>query len=387
MENSQVCIYCLKTFALDELSLEHVIPQFLGGSLTSEKFKIKCVCRKCNSDLGLFVDANFEKNFLVFNNLRQCSLSLYDDTKQNGIPLSPLGECKLKVPYMTQSELCEFWLGPLGEQVFWVRPKDERLPWYSGGNPRTVKAKRSRAYFFFSERSHKKPLLTWYSFRDSFKGRKVAKIMGTIVEGEDPASIGFSPPDDIDLERIEFFYHEIQTNEFRENKVLINTKYDYRFLCKLAIGMKYCILGTSIELSNYDKELHKGLWLKPNDPNPSIRGNRTLEFENELMKMVGMKSAITINVIEHKYELILVLTINCQLIWVISMGSIDSCTFNNLKSIKDEGISIVIYKDIQKCFELSFAELVAHKIGARINNELKEIEDLVEERSTYLEQL
>ena len=42
-------------------SLEHVIPQFLGGAYAPDQMKTKDVCRKCNSDLGLFVDAAFEK--------------------------------------------------------------------------------------------------------------------------------------------------------------------------------------------------------------------------------------------------------------------------------------------------------------------------------------
>ena len=55
------CIYCRKLKEEDMFSLEHVIPQFLGGAYAPDQMKTKDVCRKCNSDLGLFVDAAFEK--------------------------------------------------------------------------------------------------------------------------------------------------------------------------------------------------------------------------------------------------------------------------------------------------------------------------------------
>lgn len=67
------CIYCRQEKDDDQFTLEHVIPQFLGGAYTPESFKIRDVCKNCNNNLGLFVDAGFEKNWLVSNNLRQAA--------------------------------------------------------------------------------------------------------------------------------------------------------------------------------------------------------------------------------------------------------------------------------------------------------------------------
>ena len=33
------CIYCREEKQIDEFSLEHVVPQFLGGNFVSDKFK------------------------------------------------------------------------------------------------------------------------------------------------------------------------------------------------------------------------------------------------------------------------------------------------------------------------------------------------------------
>jgi len=149
------CIYCSSEKEESEFSLEHIIPQFLGGAYAPDKFKTRNVCKTCNSNLGLFVDASFEKNFLVYNHLNEAAYAFFDPGNPSGLPLTCMENSDLSPPEMNDTEVCELWLGPLGEQVFWIRPKDERLYWYSGGNPRTVKEVNNRAYFLFSERSTK----------------------------------------------------------------------------------------------------------------------------------------------------------------------------------------------------------------------------------------
>jgi len=67
------CIYCRCQKDETEFSLEHIIPQFLGGVSAPDKFKTRDVCKTCNSNLGLFVDASFEKNFLVYNILHRAA--------------------------------------------------------------------------------------------------------------------------------------------------------------------------------------------------------------------------------------------------------------------------------------------------------------------------
>lgn len=92
-----------------------------------------------------------------------------------------MGASDVTPPDMKDDEICECWFGPLGEQIYWIRPKDDQMYWYSGGNPRTVKKIKTRAYFLFAERPQKNPLLTWLAFKDAFFSRQVKKIMcGTV---------------------------------------------------------------------------------------------------------------------------------------------------------------------------------------------------------------
>lgn len=47
-----------------EMSLEHSIPQFLGGKKSDDKFKKMNLCKVCNSKLGTHVDARFARSFM-----------------------------------------------------------------------------------------------------------------------------------------------------------------------------------------------------------------------------------------------------------------------------------------------------------------------------------
>jgi len=154
----------------------------------------------------LKVDAAFEKDWLVFNHLKSQMHAFFNPEAPTSLPLNYMGHSVINPPHMVDGEICEYWLGPLGEQIFWIRPDDENLYWYAGGNPRTVKKQKTRAYFIFAERSLKNFELALLSFKDAFEGKPVKKIMCTRLEEENILPrIGFSNPDDIDQERIEFF--------------------------------------------------------------------------------------------------------------------------------------------------------------------------------------
>lgn len=145
-----ICMYCGTEIADSSSSLEHIIPQFLGGAYAPDRFKTHRSCRRCNNNLGLFVDAAFERDWTVGNNLAHLareSLALQGGQATTGVPLICMGLSELSPPRMEEGEVCESWLGPHGEQVYLIRQSDDRLYWYSGGNPITAKQEVSRAYF------------------------------------------------------------------------------------------------------------------------------------------------------------------------------------------------------------------------------------------------
>ena len=340
------CIYCRKIKSDKEFTLEHVIPQFLGGAQAPDELKTRDVCKTCNSNLGLFVDAAFEKDFLVFNELNNSASAFLNPDKPFALPLKCMGICDLNPPNMKEDEVCEAWLGPLGEQVYWIRVKDERMYWYSGGNPRTVKKVKSSAYFIFSDRSHKNPLLSWLTFKEAFAGRPVKKIM-----------------------------------------CAENTRYDVRFMAKLAIGISNILFGSDIRNSDYSKELHKALWFKEGDAEPKIQGAGALSsLNNDLKDYYGFTYGVTVTVLPTPEEVIINLNLNRKMNWVIVCAKLQDLTSEQVKNLGD-GICIVLFKSLNKGFKLSPYELTAHNLGYVRHPELEVIEQLANINLNYFENL
>lgn len=69
MSQMKRCIYCRKEKPADELSKEHIIPQFMGGSSECSAAVTYDVCQRRNAIFGQFVDAAVAKGFFMNGNL------------------------------------------------------------------------------------------------------------------------------------------------------------------------------------------------------------------------------------------------------------------------------------------------------------------------------
>lgn len=383
----KTCIYCKTDKNEDEFTLEHVISQFLGGAQAPDHLKTRNVCGTCNSNLGLFVDASFEKDFLVFNELNEAAYSFFDPDAPTPLPLRNMGISDLSPPEMEEEEICECWIGPLGEQIYWIRPSDERMYWYSGGNPRTVKKVRTRAYFIWSERSQKNPIITWLSFDDAFDGRKVRKVSCTEVEGASLADIGFSEPDELDLKRITYFNKKCSNSQERRSRLSMYLRYDVRFMAKLAIGLGHVLFGEKFDNSSYAKELHKALWYKEGDPEPGIAGRNNLGQDDAFLKnMCGITHGVTLTILPSSKYVILNLNISKKMNWVIGIAEIEDvkeCIGQDL----EHGLCVLLFKPLVKGLSLSLPELIAHNSNNIPHPRIVEVENLAGKSSGYFENL
>ncbi|APC14434.1 HNH endonuclease [Pseudomonas frederiksbergensis] len=379
------CIYCRTDKDDSEFTLEHVIPQFLGGAHSPDFLKTRDVCKNCNSNLGLFVDASFEKNWVVSNWLRETSSALYNSDKPVGVSLICMGNSDLSPPELPDDHVCELWLGPLGEQVFWLRPHDERMSAYVGGNPRTMKSVETRAYFLFSENSHTDPLKTWLSFEQAFQGRKVKKIMCTEIDGADPADIGFTQADEIDRSRIKFFHDNSHGTSERSVQVVVNSRFDQRFLCKLAIGVAYCLFGSKVLDTDYGKELHKGLWYRGDNEEPNVRGTALFSHpkDRDINSIVGFPNAVAIALISTPDGIAINLNISSQLNWTILCAPIDTLTHQDLAKIGD-GQIIVLARPLQTGIHLELPAYLAHSLGATPHPQLNAIQERAEKNKSAI---
>ncbi|WP_122435283.1 HNH endonuclease [Pseudomonas viridiflava] len=368
------CIYCRIEKEAKELTLEHVIPQFLGGAHAPELFKTRDVCKKCNSNLGLFVDASFEKNWMVSNWLRQASSAFYSKDSPVGVSLVCMGSADFCPPELPENHVCELWLGPAGEQVFWLRPSDSRLSAYVGGNPRTTKTLETRAYFLFSENTHLDPLKTWLSFEQAFVGHKVKKVLCGEVEGVDASSIGFSEPDDLDSARWEFFQAIGECHKSRHQQVLVDPIFDHRFLCKMSIAIAYCLFGPKTLESDYGKELFKGVWHKKDDDDPQVLGSALFSKENNenFNALIGYPNLVVIALLSTPDGVAVNLNIGSQLNWTVLCARNEDLTPEDHKKI-DGGKVLVLARPIQKGVYLDLPSYVAHKCNLMAHDELNSI--------------
>lgn len=88
---SKVCIFCNIEKPESEFSLEHIFPQSLGGAQASDLFKTRRACQRCNSIMGLFVDAPLVKNFFSQNDMAENALYYIDLKKPRPLPLRYMG--------------------------------------------------------------------------------------------------------------------------------------------------------------------------------------------------------------------------------------------------------------------------------------------------------
>ena len=144
---SRICIFCNQQKPIEKFSLEHIFPQSLGGAQTSELFKTRHVCQRCNSIIGLFVDAPLVKNFFSQNDMAENSLYYVDLINPKALPLRYLGVCQNLVsePNLT----CDLWMGPHGGLIYHRRLKaDPKYDTIVGGNPIENKKFSGEIYIF-----------------------------------------------------------------------------------------------------------------------------------------------------------------------------------------------------------------------------------------------
>lgn len=381
------CIYCGKSKEDDAFTLEHVVPQSLGGAYAPDNLKTRDVCKDCNSNLGLFVDAAFEKNHFVSNTLHLIARSFFDPDNPTALPLYCHGYSELTPPEILDTEVCELWLGPFGERIYWIRPRDERMYWYAGGNPRTVKRQETRAYFCFCEASKKNMDLVLLSFRDAFKRRRVSKISCTAVEGFDITKIGFSEPDSLDCKRVDYFLQQTRGIQQTHGQITVNAYFDQRFMSKLALGLSHVLFGEDVSNSEYSRELRYGLWIRPGQPIPKVRGTSTFSGMNLRFKeLMGVDYGVTITVIPVVQKIGIILNIGKVLAFAVMCAELKELSTSHIDRL-GEGLSFVLCNPLQKSVQLTMPELIAHNLGTMKHPELLQIERIASERMSYFQNL
>lgn len=373
------CLYCGKDKVDSESSLEHAIPQFMGGDCAPKKFAITNVCKTCNNNLGLFVDASYAKSWFISNALSEAARSLYTSLSDLGLPLRCMGQIVIPNLLIPEDYMTEYWLGPSGESILWVRPHSKEMNSYSGGNPIDTRKKHTTAYFFpvsdVQDRFH----MGIDSFSRFFKkknARKIfcAKLIDKAGVEIDELMAGFDLPNADEMANWEAISKVIQSGNVRP-QLVIDTKFDQRFICKLAVGVGYALFGEDYLNSSTFVETRKGIWPQQEGLMPKVRGTSTLTAENQqtsiIANIASYAGAVVLIVMRVDERWILAVSLDEKIPFVVELApaSLTSSYVNN-----EEGYALLLYPYLSQSIELTFAELLAHKLGELKHPEIEKID-------------
>ncbi|MHB8225502.1 HNH endonuclease [Acidithiobacillus sp.] len=377
-----ICLYHRDTATeVNDFTLEHIIPDPLGGRLAPDWLKLRNVCKQCNNNIGHFVDASFTHSWFVAQLLHKISHRINSNTPHASIPLNPLGLSGHRPSYMENDETCEAWLGPHGELVFWIRPTDERFVTYMGGNPRTTRTTQSRAYFFPNTQSENDIEKMLNSFRDALPKKLVKKVIFGQWGNVAPEAYGFSEPDALDRSRLEFFNSRISVNMTDQITIPIGQEFDWRFLAKLAIGIGYTTYGDHYLSSPYYQSLKNGLWHWHGVESPRIHGMSFFtpsdianDSSNLFTQSTGIRNAVTILIKPQGTSLAVLLNIDKERFWVVQASDFVGLDPQIAFSKYGEGLAVILCKEKSLMCEVGLPDLLAHFLGLKRQHIISQIE-------------
>lgn len=369
-----ICIYCGNSYPVSECSLEHTIPQFLGGNYASKKFQTRDSCKACNNKLGLFVDASYAKSYFVINYLALAARQFYCGSKSHPLPLSCMGyltECDIDIPI---GYVLENWLGPSGECIFWIRCEDEKMYWYSGGNP-THRKKPTTAFLSLTDKlgTHG---LGIKSFLQAFKGKNARKILlQEAIDGNNNTII--LPNFDVPTNDEKIIATKLLDAVFSKKlqlKTSMHTKFDQRFIAKLVIGIGYSLFGKPFLLTEQALSARNDLWPSMNSVN-QLAKNSSLgnEDNNRLRQFTGYPGAISILVLQCRDKFYFNMSLNQAMLCMAELAPHDlSCNVD----IR-EGFVILLFPYLKRTIELKLVDLISHTLGYNKNPELCQIDEIL----------
>lgn len=354
------CLYCGQDKPASDSSLEHAVPQFLGGAQAPLQYKLHNVCRTCNNLLGLHVDASYAKSWVVTNALSQAARRYYCGPGQSQpLPLTCIGPANIPDIQLTGDEVAEYWLGPSGETILWLRTDDESMYWYTGGNP-THRKHPSTVYFLPVSDDPVRLQMGTEALIGGFKKTKARRIFGATVGGLPSGATypGFDLPGAMDDANVQAIRAAIHSGKIRA-QLQMNLKFDQRFICKMALAVGFSLFGQAYLSTAEATEARVGLRLRPQTP-PKLRGSSTLVNASQSTQLVGYEGAVVILVMRTGGAYVMVMTVDRDLPFVVEL-----CPDTLSSEFMDPelGYSLVLFPQLRHCVELSMVDLLAHVTG------------------------
>lgn len=249
------CIYRDHDAPLGERTLEHVWPGRLGGELCPDFFKTRDVCRRCNSLSGRYVDGEFIRSF--FNGVEQISAALawLDTSQPRPLPCVYMGVNRAQPP--DAREVCEAWIGPRGERIFYFRDSDDdHFTGFARGDPLRRRHDPGRVYLSFSRANMFWVATAILSVRKTFPRAEFRLLTST-----DSPEISAGCAAENEQSACDRAYIAPLLAERCANVTLsMFVDHGTRFQAKLAIGFGHTLFGPAFARLPYTERLRSYLW-------------------------------------------------------------------------------------------------------------------------------
>lgn len=276
LEEYKECIYCGKLKRASEFSLEHILPEALGGNLCGDIFITTRVCQSCNSTCGLWVDGPFVKNWFSLSLKIVDALKYIDWGKDTILPLMCMGILDGFVA--PNGDICDQWVGPCGDAIFHFHKKsDDRYSSFIGGNPIDLKTYPGSAYLFAATNNQAWLQIVVSSFKSHFHNAR--RISGNVEISDDKKRYAyFHEPNEAERELI----LQLTKTDFKQYKCKhsIQEGFEERFLAKMALGVGFNLFGSEYLKTKYAQALREALWEKDLNKRPET-GVRYMGFFEE----------------------------------------------------------------------------------------------------------
>jgi hypothetical protein len=359
--------------------MEHIIPQALVKKLLSEFNTTKDVCKKCNNDLGRYVDGKFIKSYFYGHYNALGSYEYLDIKKVTYAPLIYWG--KLSDMAIQDDMITELWESPCGGRILHIHKKSPgEFDGYAGGDPKIIRKDPGIAIFINANDDQEKIILGLRSFVKNFKGarRYLANIKFNDSKGH---KIVGELPDEYISNVIKDFFRicPIEKNgQLVIPEATIDNDPDNRLLAKIGIGLAYNIWGDSYLNTQSYKNLFNILWNKPVDCNNFIFVNFQEGNKLKLYEDFSWKGGIVVTFDKFDGKILLFLNIYEHLTATEIYSEIVDGKTDKFDKYLDK-VSIII-PIINEFVEVSRFDFLFYKKRAK---RIPVLEDLDSKRTSY----
>jgi hypothetical protein len=155
------------------MSLEHSIPQFLGGKKSDDKFKKLNLCKSCNSQLGTHVDARFARSFI--NSMELADFK--NDTFFGRFTSIEFEKDDEIFNLISKNSYVEI-MSNEKAVAFWIKENSEEFLGLVGGHAPLSKSKESQLFLFLTKEISKEEIQKLLNdIRIKFKDYKKLEIL------------------------------------------------------------------------------------------------------------------------------------------------------------------------------------------------------------------